>query len=153
LLSPKEELATFKVSKGFRVELVAQEPDVIDPVALAFDENGRLFVVEMPGYPGQGGKATAAITSGRVKMLEDRDGDGFYECSSVFVDKLGFPTSVTPWSGGILVANAPHIAFYKESQQRGRGELQRTLYTGFGRDNSESLLNSLQWGLDNWVYG
>src|SRR5262249_2756173 len=77
-LSPREELATFRIAKGFRAELVASEPDVIDPVAMAFDEDGRLFVCEMRGYPNDG-VATGTITSGRIKLLEDRDGDGAYE--------------------------------------------------------------------------
>src|SRR3954453_18648972 len=77
-LSPKEELATFRVPKGFRVELVACEPEVVDPVAMGFDEDGRLFVAEMRGYP-NAGVATGVSTSGRIKLLEDRDGDGFFE--------------------------------------------------------------------------
>src|SRR3974377_1011339 len=68
-LSPKEELATFRVAKGFKVELVASEPDVIDPTAMAFDEDGRLFVAEMHGYP-NGGVGTGKISSGKIKMLE-----------------------------------------------------------------------------------
>jgi putative membrane-bound dehydrogenase-like protein len=145
-LSPQQELGTLHVSKGFHVELVASEPNIIDPVAMAFDEDGRLFVVEMPGYPSPGGAATANITSGRVKMLEDRDGDGFFERSTVYVDKLQFPTSAMPWKGGVLVANAPDILYCKDNEKR-------VLYTGFGRGNSEGLFNALQWGLDNWVYG
>src|SRR5438477_1461818 len=77
-LSPKEELATFRIPKGFRVELVASEPDVVDPVAIAFDEEGRLFVAEMRGYP-NAGVATGEIHSGKIKLLEDRDGDGSYK--------------------------------------------------------------------------
>jgi putative membrane-bound dehydrogenase-like protein len=152
-LSPQEELATLRVSKGFRIELVACEPQIIDPVAMAFDEEGRLFVVEMPGYPSKDGAATAPITSGRVKMLEDRDGDGFFEHSTVYVDRLRFPTSALPWRGGVLVANAPEILFCKDTDGDGRADQQRTLYTGFGQANSEGLFNALQWGLDNWVYG
>src|SRR6516165_1067466 len=106
--SPREELATFKVPKGFRVELVACEPGVVDPVAMAFDEDGRLFVAEMRGYP-NGGVGTGKITSGRIKVLEDRDGDGFYETATVYADGLRFPTAVMPWKGGLLVANAPDI--------------------------------------------
>ena len=68
-LTPREEVATFKVPKGFKVELVACEPDVVDPVAMAFDENGRLFVAEMRGYP-NGGVGTGTITSGRIKLLD-----------------------------------------------------------------------------------
>src|SRR3977135_1503916 len=75
-LSPKDELATFRVIKGFKVELVASEPDVVDPVAMAFDEDGRLFVAEMRAYP-NAGIGTGFITSGRIVLLEDHDGDGF----------------------------------------------------------------------------
>jgi putative membrane-bound dehydrogenase-like protein len=150
-LSPREELATFHVPKGFRVELVASEPDVIDPVAMAFDEDGRLFVAEMRGYP-NGGVGTGTITSGRIKLLEDRDGDGVYETSTVFADGLRFPTGVMPWHGGLLVANAPDILFLDDIKD-GKAQRKRTLYTGFNLANIQQLVNSLQWGLDNWVYG
>jgi putative membrane-bound dehydrogenase-like protein len=151
LLSPREELATFSVPKGFRVELVACEPDVVDPVAMAFDEDGRLFVAEMRGYP-NGGVGTGRIISGRVKVLEDRDGDGFYETSRVYADGLRFPTGVMPWRGGLLVANAPDLIYLQESGGRGKADRRRTLYTGFDLANIQQLLNSLQWGLDNWVH-
>src|SRR5688572_7031780 len=72
-LTPREEQATFRLPKGLTIELVASEPDVVDPVAMAFDEKGRLFVAEMRGYP-NGGVGTGQITSGRIRLLEDRDG-------------------------------------------------------------------------------
>jgi putative membrane-bound dehydrogenase-like protein len=151
-LSPPEERATFRVPKGFRVELVACEPAVIDPVAMAFDEDGRLFVAEMRGYP-NGGIARGNVTSGRVKMLEDRDGDGYYETSTVYADNLRFPTAVMPWRGGLLVANAPDILYLEDTKKAGKADLRRTLYTGFNLANIQQLINSLQWGLDNWVHG
>src|SRR5262249_26403329 len=151
-LSPREELATFHVPKGFRVELVASEPDVVDPVAMAFDEDGRLYVAEMRGYP-NGGVATGNITSGRIKLLEDRDGDGVYEHSTLFAEGLRFPTSVMPWKGGVLVANAPDLLYLEDTDGDGKADKKRVLYTGFGLKNIQQLLNSLQWGLDNWVYG
>src|SRR5437016_3158417 len=151
-LSPKEELATFRVPKGFRVELVASEPEVVDPVAMAFDEEGRIYVAEMPGYP-NAGVATGDISSGRIKLLEDRDGDGYYEHGTVFADKLRFPTAVMPWKGGLLVSNAPDLIYCEDTDGDGRADRRRTLYTGFGLANIQQLLNSLQWGLDNWVYG
>src|SRR5262245_56696264 len=103
-LSPREELATFRLLPGFKMELVACEPDIVDPVAMAFDERGRMFVVEMRGYP-NGGVATGPQTGGRVRCLEDRDGDGYFETATTYIDGLRFPTGVTPWRGGILVAN------------------------------------------------
>src|SRR5437764_11287105 len=80
-ISPKDELATFKTLPGFKVELVASEPDVIDPVAMAFDEKGRLFVCEMIGYP-HGGIATGKENRGRIRCLTDEKGDGTF-CKSV----------------------------------------------------------------------
>jgi putative membrane-bound dehydrogenase-like protein len=150
-LSPREEQATFRLAKGFHIDLVAAEPDVIDPVAMAFDEEGRLFVAEMRGYP-NGGIAKGDIHSGRIKVLEDRDGDGIYETSRVYADDLRFPTGVMPWRGGLLVANAPELLYFEDAKDGGKAK-RRTLYTGFNLANIQQLVNSLQWGLDNWVYG
>jgi putative membrane-bound dehydrogenase-like protein len=151
-LSPKEELATFRIIKGFRVELVASEPDVIDPVAMAFDEDGRMYVAEMRGYP-NGGVSTGDITSGKIKRLEDRDGDGFYETSIAYAEGLRFPASAMPWKGGVLVADVPNLFYFEDTDGDGKADRKRVLYTGFDLSNSEQLLNALQWGLDNWVYG
>src|SRR6266849_5098085 len=81
LKSPQEEKATFQLHPGFKIELVACEPQIVDPVAMAFDQDGRLYVAEMRGYP-NGGFGTGNITSGSIKLLEDRDGDGFYETAT-----------------------------------------------------------------------
>jgi len=151
-LTPKEELATFHLPKGFRAELVTSEPNIVDPVAIAFDEEGRLFVAEMPGYP-NAGVATGPVHSGKIKMLEDRDGDGFYEHCTTFAEGLRFPTSVMPWKGGLLAAVAPDILFFEDTKGTGRADRQHSLYTGFGLKNIQQLINSLQWGIDNWVYG
>jgi putative membrane-bound dehydrogenase-like protein len=148
-LSPREELATFRVPKGFHVELVASEPDVVDPVAMAFDEDGRLFVAEMRGYP-NAGVATGKISSGKIKMLE-ADKDGVYKRCTTFADGLRFPTSVMPWKGGLIVAVAPDIVYFEDIV--GKTHPKRTLYTGFALENIQQLVNSLQWGLDNWVHG
>jgi putative membrane-bound dehydrogenase-like protein len=150
-LSPREECATFRLPKGFHAELVACEPDVVDPVAMAFDEDGRLYVAEMRGYP-NAGVATGNISSGRIKRLEDRDGDGYYETATVFADGLRFPTGLTPWRGGLLVANAPDLLYLEDTTGSGKADRRRTLYTGFSLTNIQQLLNSLQWGLDNYVY-
>src|SRR6266851_7427197 len=151
-LTASEEQSTFQLPPGFRVELVACEPNVVDPVAIAFDENGRMYVAEMPGYP-NGGLGTGDIHSGRIKLLEDRDGDGFYEHGTTFAEDLRFPTSVMPWRGGILASVAPDILFLEDTDGDGKADRRRTLYTGFGLENIQQLINSLQWGLDNWVYG
>ena len=101
-LTPREELAAFRVAPGFRVELAACEPNVIDPVAMAFDEDGRLFVVEMLDYPN--GPAPGQPPEGRIKLLEDKDGDGRYETATVFADKLLYGNGVLPWKDGPIGA-------------------------------------------------
>jgi putative membrane-bound dehydrogenase-like protein len=151
-LTPQEEQKTFRVARGFRVELVACEPEVVDPVAMAFDEKGRIFVAEMRGYP-NAGVGTGNITSGRIKLLEDKDGDGYYETSSVYADNLRFPTGVMPYKGGLLVANAPELLYLEDTTGKGKADRRKILYTGFNLANIQQLVNSLQWGLDNWVHG
>src|SRR5579872_1222055 len=151
-LSPREELATFRVPKGFKVELVACEPDVVDPVAMAFDENGRLFVAEMRGYPSDG-VGTGDIKSGRVRVLEVRDGDGFYETSTLYAGELRLPTGVMPYKGGLIVCNAPDIVYFDDTTRSGKPDRKTVLYTDFNLANIQQMINGLQWSLDNWVYG
>jgi putative membrane-bound dehydrogenase-like protein len=119
---------------------------------MAFDEKGRMFVAEMRGYP-HGGVATGQENRGRIKMLEDKDGDGFYETCTTFAEGLRFPTSVMPYKGGLLVANAPDLIYLEDTKGAGKADKQRVLYTGFNLENIQQLVNSLQWGLDNWVHG
>jgi putative membrane-bound dehydrogenase-like protein len=150
-LSPRDEQATFRVPPGFKVELVACEPDVVDPVAMAFDEQGRIYVAEMRGYP-NAGVATGQENRGRIKRLEDKDGDGYYETCTTFAENLRFPSSVMPYKGGLLVSNTPDLIYLEDTDGDGKADKQRVLYTGFALDNIQQLLNSLQWGLDNWVH-
>ena len=151
-LSPQEERATFRVAPGFTVELVAAEPDVVDPVAMCFDERGRLFVAEMRGYP-NGGVGTGAESRGRVRCLTDRDGDGRFETATTFADGLRFPMGLQPWKGGLLVAVAPDLVYLEDTNDDGKADTSTVLYTGFNLANIQQMVNSLQWGLDNWVYG
>jgi putative membrane-bound dehydrogenase-like protein len=151
-LSPREEMATFRLAKGFRVELMACEPAVIDPVSMAFDENGRLFVAEMRAYPNEG-VGTGIITSGRIKLLEDRDGDGVYETSTVWADNLRLPTGMLPYKGGLIVTDAPQIVYLEDTKNAGKADRRTVLYEGFGLANIQQMINSPMWGLDNWVHG
>jgi len=151
-LSARDEQATFRTLKGFKVELAACEPDIVDPVAMAFDADGRLYVVEMRGYPNEG-VGTGNITTGRIKLLEDRDGDGFFEKSTIFADKLRLPTSVMPYKKGVLVCNAPEIIYLEDTDGDGKADKKGVLYRGFNLANIQQMVNSLQWGLDNWVHG
>ncbi len=145
-LSPREALATFALPEGFRIELVACEPEVMDPVAMAFDEDGRLYVTEMADYP-------LGPPSGRIKRLEDRDGDGVFESASLFADKVPYPNGVLPWKGGILVTAAPDILFFKDTDGDGKADVREVVWTGFTEGNQQHRANGLQLGLDNWITG
>ena len=146
--SPDEALASFEVATGFRIELVAAEPLVVDPVAMAFDEQGRLYVVEMRDYSEQDKERL-----GRVRLLTDEDGDGRFDRSSVFVDGLSWPTAVACYDGGVFIGNAPDILYCKDTDGDGVADERRVVFTGFGRGNVQGLLNSFQWGLDHRIYG
>ncbi len=145
-LPPEEALKAFRVAPGFRVELVAAEPEVVDPVALAFDEDGRLYVAEMRDYP-------SGPPGGTIRLLEDADGDGRFEKASLFAEGLAFPTSVLPWKGGVLVTAAYEVLYLRDTDGDGLSDERRTLFTGFGKQNAQHVLNGLRYGLDNWIYG
>ncbi|HVJ82425.1 MAG TPA: PVC-type heme-binding CxxCH protein, partial [Planctomycetia bacterium] len=125
---------------------------MVDPVAFAFDHRARLFVVEMPGYPNGGlGDGTPKL-AGRIRLLEDKDGDGFFETSGVFARNLRFPTSVCPWRDGVLVADTPDLVFLRDTNDDGVCDQRTVLYTGFGTRNIQQLLNGLQYHRDGWIY-
>jgi putative membrane-bound dehydrogenase-like protein len=144
----EEELKTFKVADGLRVELVATDPMVESPCAMAFDEKGRLFVTENRGYP-----STSEPPQGRVVMLESTKNDGHYDKRTVFADGLSFPNGVMPWDGGLIVTCAPDIYFYKDTKGTGHADLKRTLLTGFDYAKSTQLrVNCPTVGPDGWIY-
>ena len=144
--SAEEALGTFQLPAGFRIELVAAESDVIDPVAMAFDEQGRLFVVEMRDYPFH------AEPQGRVKLLEDRDGDGRFEHVTVFADGLSLPNGVMAWKDGVLVTAAPDVLYLGDTDGDGRADVKEVLLTGFAATNPQLRVNGLLYGIDNWIY-
>jgi putative membrane-bound dehydrogenase-like protein len=147
-LSPDAVAKSFETAAGFRLELVAAEPLVVDPVAMAFDERGRLFVIEMRDYSEQ---ATESL--GRVRLLEDSNGDGKYDHSTIYADGLSWPTAIICWNNGVYVGAAPDIFYLKDTDGDGKADLRRVAYTGFGRSNVQGLLNTFQWGLDNRIHG
>ncbi len=143
-------LAAFHIRGGFRIELVAAEPLVMDPVALDWGPDGRLWVAEMADYPlGIDGKGKPG---GRVRFLEDTDGDGRYDRSVVFLDGLNFPTGVKAWKDGVLVTAAPEILFAGDTDGDGRADVRKVLYKGFSEGNQQLRVNGLRWGLDNWIH-
>jgi putative membrane-bound dehydrogenase-like protein len=147
-------LATFAVKKDFYLEIVAAEPLVLDPIDICFDENGRMFVVEMRDY-----SEMRDVTPhlGRVRMLEDANGDGVFDKASVYADDLPWPTGVFFYDGGVFVIASPDIFYCKDTNGDGKADVRRVAFTGFGagaeRFNMQALANCLRWGLDNRIHG
>ena len=147
-MSPAESMAAMTVQPGFRVELVAAEPLIHDPVAAEFDERGRLYVVQLPQY-----NSYVAKEGGSIALLEDRDDDGHYERATPFATGLKYPSAIACWDGGVFVGDAPDLLYLKDTNGDGKADLRRVVLTGFGRDKAgESHLNSLRWGIDNRLH-
>src|SRR6188474_783623 len=148
----QDALATFQLRKGFRLELVAAEPLITDPIALAFDEDGRLFVVEMNDYPERGEQHL-----GHVKRLEDSDGDGRFDKATVFATGLRWPSAIHCYGGGVFVGSTPDLFFYRDTNDDGVADQKRVALTGWGNRagklEPEGVFNSLAWGLDNQIHG
>ena len=151
-VEPKDAVATFKVRPGFHMELAASEPLVASPVAMAFDENGRLYVVEMIDYSERRDERL-----GRIRLLEDTDGDGVFDKATVFAEGLPWPTAVFPWKGGVFVGCTPDILYFKDTNGDGKADEKRVVFTGFAdgitKLNVQTLMNSFNWGLDNRIHG
>jgi putative membrane-bound dehydrogenase-like protein len=149
---PLDAIRKFSVRPGFHVELVAAEPEVMDPIACCFDENGRMFVLEMRDY-----SERREERLGRVRMLEDVDGDGRYEKATIFLKDLAWPTAILYCNGGVLVGATPDIIFAKDTNGDGVADTRETLFTGFASTqeklNVQGLFNNFQWGLDNRIHG
>lgn len=148
---PLDSLQCIRTPDDLQVQLVAAEPQVTDPVAIDFGADGRLWVAEMIDY-GRGVYETFEPQS-RVRWLRDRDGDGYFEQAHTFVTGLRFPTDVKVWRDGVLICDAPDILFAEDRDGDGTAESVTKLFSGFETHNAQARVNSLRFGLDNWVYG
>ena len=149
-LKPKEALAAFETEPGFTVELVAAEPLTIDPVAIAFDERGRLFVAENRDYPtgSPGGRPLGVIA-----LLEDRDGDSRMDHRAEFATGIAFPNGVMAWREGVIVTAAPDVWWLADLDGDGHAEVKELLLTGFDASSTSQLrANDPTLGPDGWVY-
>ena len=144
-------LASFEAIDGFEMQLVASEPTVQEPIVIQYDENGLLYVAEYLKFPWDGQKG--GEVNGRIRLLQDDDGNGHYENSTVFADEIAWPTGICPWKGGVFVIASPDLWYLKDTSGDGVADVKRKVYTGFGFTSEEGTANNLIWGLDNWIYG
>ena len=151
-IEPTNALSTFQIRPGFRLELAAAEPLVMDPIAMSFDEDGRLYVIEMRDY-----SERRHMKMGRVRLLEDTDGDGQFDQSNIFAENLAWPTAVICYEGGVFVGATPDIFFLKDTDGDRKADVRQLVFTGFAEGqeklNVQGLMNSFNWGLDNRIHG
>lgn len=142
----KYALSTFQVADGFKIELIAAEPMISDPVDMEIDEYGNMYVIEMHGYP------LDKSGSGKVILLKDTNGDGIMDKRIVFADKLTLPAGVMRWKKGIMVTDAPDLLYLEDSDNDGKADIRDTVLSGFALSNPQHNTNNPMYGLDNWIY-
>ena len=150
--SPTNALASFRLKAGFRLELVAAEPLIAAPAAIAFDENDRLFVAETRGTTGQRG---ANAPMGRIRLLEDTDGTGEFHSSTIYANRLPWASALACYGGGVFVAAGPDILYLKDSHTNGIADVRAVAFTilaGTNTPNALGLPNNFNWGLDNRIH-
>ena len=150
-LSPEDSMKYTQVPVGFRMELFAAEPDVINPIYMAWDERGRLWVVETVDYPNEFKDGRKG--NDRIKICEDTDGDGKADKFTVFAEGFNIPTSMTFARGGIILAHAPEFYFLKDTDGDDKADVREVLFTGWGVGDTHAGPSNLRYGFDNWIYG
>ncbi len=149
-LSPEDSLKAIHFSGDFHAELFAAEPEVMSPVEMVFDENGKIYVAEMMDYPEDPPAGKPARS--RIRLLEDTNGDGKIDRSTVFADHVLAVSGIMPWKGGLIVTSAPDILYMKDTDGDGKADVRKVLYTGFAKSNHESRVTNPRLGPDNWIY-
>jgi mono/diheme cytochrome c family protein len=155
-VAPEEQVKRFWLPPGYRLTPLLSEPLIEDPAQIAFDGNGRMFIVELRGYYQMPDGIDLIPPVGRISMHEDRDNDGTYERHSVFVDKLVFPRFVLPFGANSILTmetNTDEVWKYTDTNNDGVADKKELFTTNFGRaGNMESQQSSLFWAMDNWMY-
>ncbi|MBX2921682.1 MAG: c-type cytochrome [Chitinophagaceae bacterium] len=145
-IAAEDALATMQVAEGFKIEMIASEPLITSPVDMEIDEYGRMYVVEMHGYP------LDKSGSGNIIILSDSNSDGIMDKRTVFKEGLLLPTGILRWKKGLLVTDSPNIYYLEDSDGDGKADIMDTVLTGFALTNPQHNLNNPVYGLDNWVY-
>ena len=150
-LAPEAAAQAMTVPPGFKVTLFAGEPDVVQPIAMAIDDRGRLWIAEAYSYPR---RVPDKEAKDRILILEDTDGDGRFDTRKVFADHLNLVSGLEIGFGGVWVGAAPHFLFIadRDGDDRPDGPPQ-ILLDGWGQHDTHETLNSFAWGPDGWLYG
>ncbi|EON76517.1 putative L-sorbosone dehydrogenase [Lunatimonas lonarensis] len=145
----QDQLRSFQVAEGFEVNLFASEPMVLKPIQMNWDEQGRLWVVSSTVYPHL---KPGETPNDRVYVLEDTNGDGKADKSTLFAEGLISPTGILPGDGGVYVANSTEILHLKDTNGDGRADVRKRVLTGFGTGDTHHLIHTFRWGPDGLMY-
>lgn len=146
---PMTELRSFEVAEGFEVTLFASEPMVAKPIQMNWDAEGRLWVISSTAYPHN---KVGEEANDKVFILEDTDGDGVADKSTVFAEGLNQPTGILPGDGGVYVANATEILYLADTDGDGKADLRRRVLSGFGTADTHHLIHTFRWGPEGRLY-
>ena len=146
---PAYQLSMLKAAEGFEISLFASDPMIANPTSMAFDSKGRLFVTCTPIYPHV---KPGEIPSDQVVRLEDTDGDGVADKSTVFADGLLIPTAVLANPEGVYVANSTELLFFTDKNDDGIADTRRIIYSGFGTEDTHHMIHTLRQGPGGRIY-
>ncbi|MFD2574168.1 PVC-type heme-binding CxxCH protein [Spirosoma soli] len=149
-LSPEESMKHIQIPAGFTLDLFAHEPNVMHPIALAWDERGRLYALITKDYPNErkpeGG-------SDYIVICEDTDKDGKADKFTNFAEGLSIPTGMAFGNGGLYVSQAPHMLFLQDTNGDDKADVKKIVFTGFGTYDTHAGPSNLHYGFDNWIWG
>ncbi|MEX2381846.1 MAG: PVC-type heme-binding CxxCH protein [Opitutales bacterium] len=152
-LSAETAIERMIVPPGFRVELFAAEPDIVNPIYMNWDERGRLWVIESVEYPYPRDFWPDGGGKDRILVLEDTNGNGRADSFTVFAEDLNIPTSLVFSDGGVIVHQAPETLFLKDTTGDGKADVRKVLFEGWRQWDTHAGPNNLHYGLDNWIWG
>ena len=151
-LSPQDSMRYTQVPADFELQLFVAEPDVVKPIYMAWDERGRAWVIEARDYP-HGLLPEGEPGHDSIKICEDTDGDGKADKFSIFADKLNLATSLVFVNGGIMVSEARHMLFLKDTNGDDKADVRNAILPGWGTGDTHAMQSNLGRGFDNWLYG
>jgi putative membrane-bound dehydrogenase-like protein len=151
-LRPAQSMQHIVVPGGFELQLFASDPDIKKPIAMAWDERGRCWIVETVDYPNNLLPA-GERGNDRIVICEDTNKDGKADKFTVFADGLNLPTSLAFANGGIVVQQAPDTLFLKDTNGDDKADVRQVLFTGWSRNDTHAVASNLQFGPDNWIWG
>jgi putative membrane-bound dehydrogenase-like protein len=153
-LTPAASMKTMQVPPGFEVQLFASEPDITKPIAMNWDERGRLWVVESVDYPNDYYPLDKNyVGHDRIKICEDTDGDGKADKFTIFAEGLNIPTGITFWNNGVIVGAAPYMYYLQDTNGDDKADVKKIIQTGWGTRDTHSGIGNLQYGFDNYIWG